>query len=525
MKMERRFHRVSVIIALVLICSMIAGQVPTNPVFAEARTTDKIEIMATGGANADMLAISKPKFDEAANKVTFSVENLTAEDKSITIEIRSFDNGEISEVNEYSMSLKSGTEKTEVTLPAKNLDTITIFDGKGNSYAKALILGVDKNLTWLTTWASAQQSLDPNRSEYPPAPGLKGNTFRQIIRISQGGTQIRLKFSNEYGGTPLVLNSVHIAKPVGVGKSTIDPSTDTVVTFEGGSTSVSIPAGKIMTSDPISFDAKDLDRIAISTCFDEVPTMVTSHTGGRTTAYLSLGNHVSDESLTPIKTNEQWYYITGVDVMAPLSGKAIACFGDSITDGRGVTTNLDNRWTDILANRLQANESTANMTVLNEGIGGNAIFGGLGPAGIRRFGRDIFNHEGVGYAIIFIGINDIGSAKAAGLADQIIERYKNFAEQAHAKGIKIYGATITPFKGSSYYDTQYGELREEIRQKINDWIRNNDSFDGFIDFDAAVRDASDPQKIAKEYNSDNLHLNPAGYKKMGECIDLTLFEK
>lgn len=380
---------------------------------------------------------------------------------------------------------------------------------------------------WIATWSSAQQCLDPGRSEYPPTPGLKNNTFRQTIRISKGGSQIRFTFSNEYGTTPLVLNSVHIAKPTGTGDSAIDTATDTKVTFNGGSESVSIPAGKSMTSDLISYDAKDLDRITVSTCFGDVPTKVTSHTGGRTTAFLIAGNHVSDASVkTGSKTNEQWYFLTSIDIMAPSDSKAIACLGDSTTDGRGVTTNMDNRWTDILANRLIANPTTKDVTVLNEGIGANSIFGGLGPAAYLRFKRDVLDQLGVKYAIVFEGVNDIGYASDLSVADRIIEKYKSFAEQAHAKGIKIYGATITPFKGNSYYTA----LHEKIRQKLNDFIRNGNCFDGCIDFDKAIRDTADPEKIASQYytgvnSGDGLHPNAAGYKALGECIDLTLFEK
>lgn len=380
---------------------------------------------------------------------------------------------------------------------------------------------------WIATWSSAQQVLDPGRSEYPPKPGLKNNTFRQTIRISKGGSQIRFTFSNEYGKTPLELKSVHIAKPTGYGDSVIDTATDTKVTFNGGSESVSIPAGKSMTSDLISFDTKDLERITVSTCFGDVPEAVTSHTGGRTTAFLIAGNHVSDASVKAgSKTNEQWYFLTSIDVMAPSDSRAIACLGDSITDGRGVTTNMDNRWTDILANRLMANESTKNVTVLNEGIGANSIFGGLGPAAYLRYKRDVLDQLGVKYAIVFEGVNDIGYATNINIADKIIEKYKSFVDQGHEKGIKVYGATITPFKGNSYYSA----LHEQIRQKLNDFIRNGNYFDGCIDFDKAIRDENDPEKLASQYYkgmnaNDGLHPNAAGYKALGECIDLTLFEK
>lgn len=379
-----------------------------------------------------------------------------------------------------------------------------------------------ENLEWVGTWASAQQGLDPNRGEYPPAPGLAGNTFRQIVRISKGGPQLRLKISNEYGKTPLVLNSVHIARHYEIGYSIIMPKTNTPVTFNGGSESVSIPPGEIITSDPINYNAADLERIAISIYFGDVPEIVTSHTASRTTSYLVSGNHVSDISLESPITNETWYFICGIDVLANPECKAIVCLGDSITDGRGVRTNHDDRWTDVLAERLLENPQTAHLTVLNQGIGGNSIYGGLGPAAIKRYKRDVLDQQKVGYVIIFEAINDIGYTSSPELADKIIEEYKKFADQAHAQGIKVIGATITPFGGTDYAKNHW-EIREGVRQKINEWIRTTDYFDGYIDFDAAIRDEADPSIMAKKYSSDGLHPNFVGYQKMGEAIDLNLF--
>lgn len=380
-----------------------------------------------------------------------------------------------------------------------------------------------EGLEWVGTWASAQQGLDPNRSEYPPAPGLSNNTFRQIVRISKGGPQLRLKFSNEYGNTPLVINSVHIAKHYEIGYSLIIPATDTVVTFNGGSESVTIPAGEIAVSDPVNYQVADLERIAVSTYFGEVPKIITSHTGARTTSYLVEGNHVSDLKLDSPVTNEVWYFLAGIDVLASPESKAIVCIGDSITDGRGVRINHDDRWTDVLAERLLDNPATAHLTVLNQGIGGNAIFGGLGPAAINRYKRDVLDQQKVGYVIIFEGINDIGYTNSPDLADKIIEEYIKFAKQAHDQEIKVIGATITPFGGTDYAKDNW-EIREGIRQKLNEWIRTTDFYDGYIDFDAAIRDEQDPTFMAKKYSSDGLHPNFAGYKVMGEAIDLSLFE-
>lgn len=373
---------------------------------------------------------------------------------------------------------------------------------------------------WLATWASAQQSLNSTRSEYPPTPGLANNTFRQLVRISVGGTQFRLKISNEYGNTPLVIKSAHIAKSVAQASSEITKGTDTKVTFQGGNESVTIPAGSVMTSDLISFNAADLERLAITLYFGEVPATVTSHTGSRTTSYLVTGNHVSDQTLANATKMDYWYFITGLDVVATKEAKAIACLGDSITDGRGVVNNKDERWTDVLAECLAKNQATQNVSVLNQGIGGNSIFGGLGPAAYLRYNRDVLDQPNVGYVIVFEGVNDIGYANSMSIVDSVIAKYKSFADQAHKKGLKIYGVTITPFENSSYYS----ELHEEMRQKLNEWIRNNDYYDGYIDADAILRDPKKPTRLFEEYSSDWLHPNGKGYRALGEAIDLKLFQ-
>ena len=410
----------------------------------------------------------------------------------------------------------------EVDMPAKEGDIINMDDKNDNANLED---SEQKFKKWVGTWASAQQGLNSSQGEYPPEPGLANNTFRQIVRISVGGDQLRLKFSNEYGKTPLELSSVHISKPYDIGTSIIFPKLDTIVTFNGGSESVTVAPGEIVTSDVIDYKAEDLERIAITTYFGQVPEIVTSHTGSRTTSFLKEGNHVSEISLEDAVARDHWYFITGIDVLASPEHKAIACLGDSTTDGRGVRNNYDDRWTDILAERLVANESTKHISVLNQGIGGNSIFGGLGPPAYKRFDRDILEQESVGYVIVFEGINDIGYANSPSLVDGIIEKYIEFADKAHKQGLKIYGATITPFQGfESYYTEEHGEMREEIRQDINAWIRGNKYFDGVIDFDQALRDKDNPSFLASEYSSDGLHPNVAGYQKMGEVIDLSLFE-
>lgn len=466
-------------------------------------------------ADPTNIEVSTPELNIIEGNASFTIKNLTVEDMDIVITIKAYEGDILKKIDEYKTLLESGDQQ-DFDLPARKGDIIVISDSKGDEYISSLKLGEQK---WVGTWASAQQGLSPDRNEYPPEPGLANNTLRQIVRISKGGTQLRFEFSNEYGKEPLEIIGAHIAKLVNVGDSLIDTSTERALIFQG-SESITILPGQMAVSDPIEFPVKDLERIAITTSFGQVPINITSHTGARTTTFLMRGNHVSDVSM-PISTQFiHWYFISGIDVMANDNTKAIAILGDSITDGYGVTTNADNRWTDTFAERLLANPSTAHRTVLNQGIGGNSIFGGLGPAARNRFKRDILDQDGVGYVIIFTGVNDIGYGNSPNLAKQMIDEYIKFAELAHEAGIKVYGGTITPFGGNSGY---YSQLREQIRQEVNDWIRTNEYFDGVIDFDAALRDTVNPVLLAREYNNDGLHPSLEGYKKIGELVDLALF--
>lgn len=466
--------------------------------------------------NPTNINVSTPVLNLEKNAAVFYLENLSPDNKNLTIRIKAYESGVIKSIDEYNYSLASGTETTAITLPAKQGDEISIYDSNGNYYINPIKLGT---MDWVGTWATAELS------DSPASPNLKNSTFRQVLRISNGGTQLRLKYSNEYGETPLTIKAVHVAKPVATASSVIDMLTDTQVTFNGGEEGITIPAGGTAYSDVVEFKAPDLTRLAVSTYYGDVPSKVTGHPGARTTSYQAPGDRVSGVIMGTAVSREQWFFLTDIDVMAAQGSKAIACFGDSITDGYGVTTNADNRWTDVFASRIQKDSATTNLSVLNEGIGGNSIFGGLGPAAKNRFERDVVNHPGIKYAIIFIGINDIGYAENTSLKDQMIAEYKIMVDKAHAKGIKVYGCTILPFKGHSYYDGVYGAMKEQIRQDINTWIRTSGYYDAVIDLDAILRDSSDPTILNSLYDSgDHLHPSVAGYKKIGDSIDLSLFK-
>lgn len=378
-----------------------------------------------------------------------------------------------------------------------------------------------KDKHWVGTWCTATQLVEPNNM--PPAPGLAGNTLRQVVRVSIGGNQLRVKFSNEHSKSPVSMKSVQIA--LSKGGSDIDAKTLKVLTFNG-SKSATMESGKTIYSDPIAFNLKARADVAITICFEQTSETLTGHPGSRTTSYLLPGNDLKTTDFTKAITTEHWYVINAIDVVAPKNTGTIAILGNSITDGRGTTTNAQNRWPDILSERLLKNPGTQNIGVLNMGIGGNCVLrGGLGPTGISRYERDIINQPGVRWAIVFIGVNDLGGvrneASATTVSDNLIGAYKSMIDQAHAKGIRIYGATIMPFKGNGYYNTN----SETARQKVNQWIRESKSFDGVIDFEKVLQNPEDPAAMLStlDFQNDFLHPSAEGHALLGQSIDLKFF--
>jgi lysophospholipase L1-like esterase len=368
---------------------------------------------------------------------------------------------------------------------------------------------------WVGTWSGAPQLTEP--ANLPPA-SLTNATLRQVVHVSVGGSQLRVKFSNEFGNTAVTINAAHVARcnanPV---NSTIDTTTDRALAFSG-SASVTIAAGQVVFSDPVSFALAPLSNLSVTVAFGATSTNVTGHPGSRTTSYLqSASSNVSAASMTSALTTDHWYILSGVDTFA--DAKAIAILGDSITDGRGSTTNGNDRWPDDLARRLQGSGATK-VAVVNAGIGGNALASGsVGPSGVSRFSRDILGQSGVRWVIIFEGVNDIGANNVA--ASTLTSAYDSLIAQARAQGLRVYGATITPFGGTTNgYNTP---AHESVRQSVNTYIRSG-KFDAFIDFDAAVRDTSSPPKLQAAFDSgDGLHLNPAGYQKLADAVNLSLF--
>jgi lysophospholipase L1-like esterase len=383
---------------------------------------------------------------------------------------------------------------------------------------------------WIGTWASSQQIPEPRNAL--PAEDLSDTTLRQVVRVSAGGPRIRLRLSNAFGTSALRFDAVHVARSVGAGSAAIDPASDQPVTF-AGQRFVEIPAGTLYVSDPIELAVRPRDTLAISFHLPRAPEQQTGHPGSRTTSYISKGNQVAAPDLPGAKTVERWYHIAGVDVRSSDHAAAIVVLGDSITDGNGSTTNRNDRWPDVLAERLQAARGKRHLSVLNHGIGGNRLLqDGLGPNALARLDRDVLAQPGVRYLIVLEGVNDLGTLTRdaaatpearATLVRAMIGAYQQIVARSRSQGIKVIGATILPYAASDYYHPDANA--EADRQTINAWIRKPGNFDAVIDFDALMRDPAQPSRMRREYDKgDGLHPSAAGYKAMGEAVPLSLFD-
>ena len=381
---------------------------------------------------------------------------------------------------------------------------------------------VRKAKVWVGTWGTGLQAVEARNM--PPAPGLSNNTLRQVVCVSIGGKRLRLKFSNQFGKSPVTMKAVQIA--VSTGGSKIDQSTAKTLKFNGRQEIIMEPGADIV-SDPIAFDLKPRMEVAITISYGETSAIMTGHPGSFTTSYLLAGQHAtSNADFQDAVATQHWYTITGIDVEASKPAGTVVVFGDSITDGNGSGNNKQNRWPDILEMALLKNPATKQVGVLNMGIGGNCVLrAGFGPSGLDRFDREVIQQSGVRWLVILEGINDLGSTRdstsAAEVANNLIAAYDKMIIQAHAGGIKVYGATITPVKRSFYY-TSY---KDAARNAVNNWIRTSGHFDAVIDFDKAIRDPNDEASILPANQSgDYLHPSELGYQVMGGTVDLSLFK-
>lgn len=369
---------------------------------------------------------------------------------------------------------------------------------------------------WVGTWATAPQTVV--KSFMPYNNNMTNRSVRQVVKISIGGETIRLKLSNIFSTEPVVIRSVYIAHAKD--SFAIDAKSAKYLKF-GNKYKVTIPAGKNIVSDPLSFNLRALERVAITINYTSAPTVPTVHMGSRTTSYIMKGVTNAHSNFTTAFRENHWYNISGIDIYTMRTDlSSIAIIGNSITDGKCSTDNAQNRWPDVMSEILHLKYKITNQGILNLGIGNNRVTvpGGFGTLAKERFDRDILGQFGVKKVIIFEGINDIGAAKSGSsetVARQLIESYQAMIKKAKARKMKVYLATITPFKGAGYYSP----FHEAARQTVNEWIRNqakSKEVDGILDFAKLLQSTEDDRQMKKEYaSSDWLHPNPTGYKAMG----------
>jgi lysophospholipase L1-like esterase len=383
--------------------------------------------------------------------------------------------------------------------------------------------------SWVATWSTTLHQPDLGVPGLANA-GFNNQTLRQIVHVSMGGRKVRVRLST-FGASGLVVGAAHIAL-AGDGSS-VTRGSDRLLTF-GGKPSITIPPGAPVISDPVELAVPDLGNLAITLFLPGITGPGSWHFDARQISFISPQGDFTGSAVMPLDTltptTQSWFWLSGIDVVVPEQSGAIVALGDSTTDGDRSTVGANHRWPDQLAKRLLAERLHSSLSVVNEGLDGNRLLHDfLGPNGLARFERDVLSQPGLSHIIVFFGNNDIFTTdpNQEVTFEQIIQGYEQLIKRAHARGVDIFGATLTPLEGFIPPGAQvssYSPDRELKRQQVNEWIRMSGDFDGVIDFDRVLRNPDTQSRLAPKYDSgDHGHPTDEGYRAMAESIDLGLF--
>ncbi|WAS90048.1 SGNH/GDSL hydrolase family protein [Nannocystis punicea] len=385
--------------------------------------------------------------------------------------------------------------------------------------------GDGSDARWVAAWGTSM--MEPGEVlEGVKSRSFSDETLRQTITVTASGDRVRLRISNLFGSRPLVLAEVRVAKELE--PQVTAPESERPVHF-AGKLDATIPAAAEALSDGVDLEVSPGDRLIVSIYASEPSELATWHPFSFTTHAVAKGNQAASQSLTGPSSLSSGFWLAGVDVESAATDRVVVTFGDSITDGSNSTVDARKSYPDRLFVRLQEDPETRSVAVVNHGLGGNRLLrDSLGPSGLSRFERDVLGTPGVTHAIVLIGINDIGMPGFSGpsekvTADELIDGLESLADEARAKGVKAFVGTIMPFEDA--FPPYYTIEGEEIRQAVNTWIRDNDAYDGVVDFEAAVRDPEHPTRVLAAFDSgDHLHPNDAGHQAMADAVPLSIFK-
>ncbi len=379
---------------------------------------------------------------------------------------------------------------------------------------------------WTTTWTASPQPTWPSNFPLPTAtpPSLSDQTVRQVLKVSVGGPRVRVTLSNVYGRKPLAVGAATVARSAH--DRAITSGSLRALRF-AGQPAVAIPAGRSVTSDPVELDVVPGARLAVSLFLPRESPITTFHWDGHDTAWIGAGNQTAATGFDATTEIGSRPFLAAVQVEGEARATVVA-FGDSITDGAGATVNADTRWPDYLAARLAPRD----VAVLNAGISGARLLSdGMGVNALARFDRDVLDQPRVRAVVVLIGINDIGwpgtafdpTAKRPTF-EMLVAGYRRLVDRAHAKRVRVVGGTLTPFASAlpgTPLDNYYRDEKDDLRRRVNDWIRTSGTFDAVVDFDAALRDPASPLHLDRRFDSgDHLHPGDAGNRAMAEAVDL-----